>query len=364
MNKEDLIQRAVKYFGTTHNPYWAGFILSDGRMLDFSGKKLGNVRPDPKTRYLDHTDIGDIFTGKEIDKFFKKYPDASKSNVYLIHYFLDQTGSIRMGLTRDDLSLQIFKYPTPQQFKTIKEIIENYLPASGYAVIDFKDGYEEIDLPLFKDFKKAVDKYFGKMRESKLAKYLIILNEEYEKYLFEKSISQLKGRDIEEIIKTYKDYIDDPQMEDFFEEFKQEEYIDKEIDYNDLKDYPDIKKQFEKRWFNYQLEIDVEDTITFFESLSAQHNGKIPIYRVMVTDDRFFDNLLKRNPRLGIFWSYKKEAAEPHWGYGQKDKNYEILIESEIDEKYVDWIDTIALNAHPIYKEECEIRLFKNTPRK
>jgi len=40
------------------------------------------------------------------------------------------------------------------------------------------------------------------------------------------------------------------------------------------------------------------------------------------------------------------------------------LLESEIDEKYVDWIDTIALNAHPIYKEECEIRLFKNTPVK
>jgi hypothetical protein len=37
-------------------------------------------------------------------------------------------------------------------------------------------------------------------------------------------------------------------------------------------------------------------------------------------------------------------------------------METEIDEKYINWQETLTMNIHPSYPEEKEIRLFKNTP--
>jgi hypothetical protein len=49
---------------------------------------------------------------------------------------------------------------------------------------------------------------------------------------------------------------------------------------------------------------------------------------------------------------------------GDYKKTNTIIIEIEIDEKYINWITTLELNMHPSYLEEKEIRLFKNTPIK
>ena len=40
----------------------------------------------------------------------------------------------------------------------------------------------------------------------------------------------------------------------------------------------------------------------------------------------------------------------------------EAVIEIEIDEKYINWQETLTMNMSPDFSEEREIRLFKNTP--
>jgi hypothetical protein len=53
-NAEQIFARAKQYFGVTTDPDEAGYILPDGTMLDFSGKRSGGT---PGKRMLDHRDI-------------------------------------------------------------------------------------------------------------------------------------------------------------------------------------------------------------------------------------------------------------------------------------------------------------------
>jgi len=158
----------------------------------------------------------------------------------------------------------------------------------------------------------------------KLRKIVNILEEEL---LNEKSLNSLSLQDEEDIIKKI---------------LAKNQNLSK-------KDIPSLRKKIKKKIDFYKREI--------------IKNGKIKLYREMTVDDLFFDNLLKRNPRLGIYWSYSPEKAYSYWGF--RDDPYIIMIESEIDEKYVNWEDTLVANLKPVLGEkEAEIRLFKRTPIK
>ncbi len=93
---------------------------------------------------------------------------------------------------------------------------------------------------------------------------------------------------------------------------------------------------------------------------SIGYDNEISIYRVMRVEDNWLEHLESQGKRLGIFWSWEESAAKAHWG--DYNKKRIAIIESSIDEKYVNWFDTFELNIHPYYLEEKEIRLFKNTP--
>ena len=56
-SKKAICKASIKHFGLTIDPREVGFILEDGKMLDFSGKRIGGS---PGTRTLDHRDIGAI----------------------------------------------------------------------------------------------------------------------------------------------------------------------------------------------------------------------------------------------------------------------------------------------------------------
>lgn len=47
-------EKAIRHFGLTDNPYEAGFILPDGKMLDFSGKRQGGSSG---MHHLDHSEV-------------------------------------------------------------------------------------------------------------------------------------------------------------------------------------------------------------------------------------------------------------------------------------------------------------------
>ncbi len=109
----DWVEAAVKEFGTTTDFKEAGYILPDGRMLDFSGKREGGQ---PHTRSYDHRDISRVSNGM--------VPFAS------------ETGSIRFSLVGDTLLIDVMNsIPTEKQIRVLKNAIRN----SDGVTFDFTD---------------------------------------------------------------------------------------------------------------------------------------------------------------------------------------------------------------------------------
>jgi hypothetical protein len=102
-----------------------------------------------------------------------------------------------------------------------------------------------------------------------------------------------------------------------------------------------------------------EDIIYLFNYKLINENDEISIYRKMTVDTNWLKHLESQGKRLGIYWSWDVKAAEPHWGYDTKPQT--IMIESSIKSTYVNWPETLTLNINPLYEEEKEIRLYKNT---
>lgn len=137
------------------------------------------------------------------------------------------------------------------------------------------------------------------------------------------------------------------------------EYVDIDDDLSDI-----IETQDFQDWLKYELEVKFEDLYyDVFMNLIDQ-NGYITLYRSMKVDDDYLNKLIHCEiKRIGHYWTYDINAAEPHWGYNNDDKRNEIIFEIKIKEEYIDWIETFRLNLeHHFYNEEKEIRLFKNTP--
>ena len=111
--KKKLVEMSKQKFGTTFDCREAGFILEDGDMLDFSGKKIGGT---PHTRDRDHREICDAIdtgnkglSGGDCLEFFEKRANAIRFGTY---------GSWDRG---HDMIVQLntFQKPTEQQKKRI-----------------------------------------------------------------------------------------------------------------------------------------------------------------------------------------------------------------------------------------------------
>jgi hypothetical protein len=84
--------RAVEVFGVTEDPREAGFIMADGRMLDFSPRMHGESGG---WRSADHTEIGLAFYGDD-DRKLVDMP-AFESGFDRVAWFQDKTGAIRFS---------------------------------------------------------------------------------------------------------------------------------------------------------------------------------------------------------------------------------------------------------------------------
>lgn len=97
---------AKEYFGTTSNVKVAGYVLSDGSMLDFSGARFGG---NANIRSIDHREVNDAFLENE------DYEDIGFDE------FIDN-GAIRYMPEAN--AFLIARMPSDEQFETIKNIIE------------------------------------------------------------------------------------------------------------------------------------------------------------------------------------------------------------------------------------------------
>lgn len=92
---------AKEYYGTTNKLSETGYILTDGSLLDFSGKKFGGS---PNNRSIDHREIVDALDKAGMEEFIN-------------------SGNIRYLPEGDKILLS--NEPTPQQYKVIERIINN-----------------------------------------------------------------------------------------------------------------------------------------------------------------------------------------------------------------------------------------------
>ena len=122
LSLEDL---AIQSKGLTDDLKEAGYVLADGRMLDFSGKRVGG---EPGVRYQDHRELN-IPVKEDIEW------------TQLMMAFMRETGAMRVDANTGMIDLDVL--PTVPQQRAILNIIRNN-PGGWY--IDLQDGDRNLAL--------------------------------------------------------------------------------------------------------------------------------------------------------------------------------------------------------------------------
>lgn len=117
-----------------------------------------------------------------------------------------------------------------------------------------------------------------------------------------------------------------------------------------LKDFQD--------WLYDDISVTIDDLKDVFISLIS--GNIIEGWREMSVNKKWLTDLKNgKINKLGIFWSYEEDAAEPHWGYGA-NKKY-IRLKADININAIDWISTFRANLYPsLGEDEKEITMKEN----
>ena len=117
-------------------------------------------------------------------------------------------------------------------------------------------------------------------------------------------------------------------------------------------------------WLEYELQFEFDNQRNKIKGYIK--NGKITLYRKLLVNKNWLDDIIKNKDNVGIYWAWDKGAAEPHAGYGDKNKQTEVTLKTTIKENDVNWKDTLrlALLGFITGDEEDEIRLNKNVKLK
>lgn len=110
---EDMYRQMEEHFGTTRNYDVAGYILPDGKMLDFSGKHWGDTSSD--MRQVDHRDISEVTDG-----------DGKEDMIRLIG-----SGGIRLSPESGGINLAVM--PNSSQMYALRGYINHF---GGEVIID------------------------------------------------------------------------------------------------------------------------------------------------------------------------------------------------------------------------------------
>jgi len=143
---DDLTTKAIAHFGLTDNLKEAGYVLADGRLLDFSGKNQGGSAG---LRALDHREISHVFDGP----------------VDAMDEFMRQTKAIRFDL-QDSMLLDFRAKPTRQQLSVLRRAFNDY--EISYAVIDSMSGHGEVapaTWPLVMEKMRVLNLVAGKVKD-------------------------------------------------------------------------------------------------------------------------------------------------------------------------------------------------------
>lgn len=149
----------AKHFGTTWNFNVAGYMLTDGKMLDFSGKHWGDTTS--KTRQVDHRDIQEVLDS-EYNGFDTMVNMISNGNIRL----MPESGGINLAVK-----------PTKNQRTVLRRYIEYMSPKEGIVVDIDAVGGDTIKSIRFNKgtsadtVMKAIDNHFKGGNQSELMQF-------------------------------------------------------------------------------------------------------------------------------------------------------------------------------------------------
>ncbi len=121
-SSQRLIADTVEHFGTTYSWKETGYLLTDGRKLDFSGRKFGS---NARYRTIDHREIWDGFSEEDQEQF-------ESGSEAMVHFM--QQGNIRIMPESDGINLSVA--PTKAQESALSDYITR---ANGEILLDIDD---------------------------------------------------------------------------------------------------------------------------------------------------------------------------------------------------------------------------------
>lgn len=109
-------EKTEKFFGTTTNYNVAGYLLPDGKMLDFSGKHWGAINSN--MRQVDHRDIWDVWENSDRDG---------------IDEMVNMIGNGAIRLMPESAGINLATMPNSKQLSTLRGYINNF---RGEVIVD------------------------------------------------------------------------------------------------------------------------------------------------------------------------------------------------------------------------------------
>ena len=108
-------KKALKAFKTTTNFNEAGYMLPDGKLLNFSGGERNH-------RYRDHREIGEIY-------------EATNGTAALNRFLSD--GNIRIMAESPGIDLASGVEPTKEQYDALRRFVNSHGTKEGQFFVDF-----------------------------------------------------------------------------------------------------------------------------------------------------------------------------------------------------------------------------------
>lgn len=123
-------QRAKTQFGITTDLREAGYLTTDGKYIDLSGKNNGGTAG---IRSLDHRDIGEIYTDEEYSLAEKKYSNMGTATA-IMQDFIEE-GNIRLIPGQ---GVDIAVEPTAEQYEKLYDYLSYIQTVYGDVLVDLE----------------------------------------------------------------------------------------------------------------------------------------------------------------------------------------------------------------------------------
>lgn len=153
-----IVDAAVKHFGVTNDIREAGYVLADGRMLDFSGRHLLN--PGEDSSFLKGGRTSDHRTISEIEYAYEANGEEIETGLKTSMPEFIRMGNIRIDNNAGSINLSF--RPTKEQKEVLRRLIAKN---DGDVQVDFGDGWESDHYVEYEGATPArvladIDKYF------------------------------------------------------------------------------------------------------------------------------------------------------------------------------------------------------------